>query len=76
MNWGERIMDKSPNKGCIELREALAAYLASRRGMPVSPSQIIIGSGAECLYSIIVRVLGAEAVYALESPSYEAIRLV
>ena len=76
VNWGERIMDKSPNKGCIELREALAAYLASRRGMPVSPSQIIIGSGAEYLYSIIVRVLGAEAVYALESPSYEAIRLV
>ena len=74
--WGEKIMEKSPNKGCIELREALAAYLVSQRGMPVSPSQIIIGSGAEYLYSMIVRILGTDFPYALESPSYEAIRLV
>ena len=75
-NWGEKIMEKSPNKGCIELREALATYLASQRGMPVSPAQIIIGSGAEYLYSIIVRMLGTDQIYALENPSYEAIRLV
>ena len=73
---GERIMQKSPNKGCIELREALAAYLASQRGMPVSPAQIIIGSGAEYLYSIIVHMLGNDQIYALENPSYETIRLV
>lgn len=74
--WGERIMEKSPNQGCPELREALAFYLASRRGMPVSPAQVVIGSGAEYLYSIIVRILGAGRPYALENPSYEAIRLV
>lgn len=74
--WGEKVMEKSPNKGRTELREALAAYLAGRRGMPVSPAQIVIGSGAEYLYSIIVRMLGTDRAYALESPSYEAIRLV
>ena len=74
--YGEKIMEKSPNKGCVELREALAAYLAAQRGMPVSPAQIVIGSGAEYLYSIIVRMLGTDQVYALESPSYETIRLV
>ena len=73
---GRRVMEKSPNKGCPEFREALASYLASRRGMPVSPAQIIIGSGAEYLYTMIVRILGTSRVYALESPSYEAIRLV
>ena len=74
--WGERVMEKSPNKGCTELREALAAYLASRRGMPVSASQIVIGSGAEYLYSMVVHMLGTDRPYALESPSYEPIRLV
>ena len=74
--YGERIMEKSPNKGCPELREALASYLAAQRGMAVSPAQIVIGSGAEYLYSMIVRILGTGRVYALESPSYEAIRLV
>lgn len=73
---GDQVMKKSPNKGCVPLREALASYLAARRGMPVSPTQIVIGSGAEYLYSIIVRVLGRDQVYALEDPSYETIRLV
>ena len=75
-NSGQKVMEKSPNKGCIEFREALAVYLASQRNMPVSPSQIIIGSGAEYLYSIIVRILGTDHPYALESPSYDAIHLV
>ena len=74
--WGERIMEKSPNKGCPELREALAAYLTAQRGMPVSAPQIVIGSGAEYLYSIIVRMLGTDRIYGLENPSYETIRLV
>ena len=73
---GERIMEKSPNSGCPELREALAGYLAAHRGMAVSPAQIMIGSGAEYLYSMIVRILGRDQIYALESPSYDAIRRV
>ncbi len=74
--WGEKVMEKSPNKGRVELREALADYLASRRGMSVSPSQIVIGSGAEYLYSMAVHILGTETPYALEDPSYDAIRQV
>ncbi len=73
---GERLMEKSPNTGCAELREALAAYLAAHRGMRVSPSQIVIGSGAEYLYSMIVHIIGTERPYGLENPSYQAIRLV
>ena len=74
--WGEKVLEKSPNKGCMELREALAAYLAAQRNMAVSPAQVVIGSGAEYLYSMIVRMLGTDRPYALESPSYEAIRLI
>ncbi len=74
--YGERLMEKSPNSGCAELREALADYLGARRGMAVSPSRIIIGSGAEYLYGLIVHLLGTEREYALEKPGYEAIRRV
>lgn len=75
-NYGEKILDPSPNKGCVELREVLASYLARSRHMEVSPEAILIGSGAEYLYGLNVQVLGRNRVYALENPSYEKIRKV
>lgn len=74
--YGEKILDPSPRKGCLELREAIASYLARSRNMAVSPSQILIGSGAEYLYGLNVQVLGRDCIYALENPSYEKIRKV
>ncbi len=74
--YGSRLMEKSPNAGCTELREALAEYLAARRGMTVSPSRIIIGSGAEYLYGMIAHLLGPDRKFGLEDPGYEMIRRV
>ena len=74
--YGESILVKSPNNGCTELRKAIAAYLARCRGINVAPSQLVIGSGAEYLYGLIVQLLGRERVFALENPSYEKIRRV
>ena len=56
--YDRRILVKSPNAGCPELREALAAYLARSRGLSVAPEQIIVGSGAEYLYGLAVQLLG------------------
>lgn len=75
-DYGESIRNKSPNNGCPQLRQAIAAYLARSRGLTVRPSQIIIGSGAEYLYSLIVQLLGRDRVFALENPSYDKIRKV
>ena len=75
-DYGERILVKSPNNGCGELRRAISAYLARCRGINVSPAQIVIGSGAEYLYGLIVQLLGRERIFALENPSYEKIRRV
>jgi len=74
--YGEGILVKSPNNGCPELREALSAYLARSNNISVSPEQIIIGSGAEYLYGLIVQLLGENRIFALEDPSYEKIRQV
>ena len=73
LDYGENILVKSPNHGCIELRNAISAYLARSNGMNVEPQQIIIGSGSEYLYSLIVQLLGKNRIFALENPSYEQI---
>ncbi|MBQ9459920.1 MAG: PLP-dependent aminotransferase family protein [Oscillospiraceae bacterium] len=75
-DYGEALLVKSPNNGCAALRQAITDYLARARGIRVKPSQIIIGSGAEYLYGLIVQLLGRERVYAVEDPSYEKIRRV
>ncbi len=76
LDYGDSILVKSPNHGCSELRSALCAYLARSCGITCRPEQIIIGSGAEYLYSLTVQLLGSDRVFALESPSYEKIRRV
>lgn len=76
LDYGERILIKSPNHGCAELRSAIRAYLARSHGISVRAEQIIIGSGAEYLYSLLAQLFRAERVFALEDPSYEKIRRV
>ena len=75
-DYGESLLVKSPNNGCAALRQAISDYLARSRGIRVKPSQIVIGSGAEYLYGLIVQLLGRERVYGVENPSYEKIRRV
>lgn len=75
-NYGERLLIKSPSYGCVELRNALASYLLRSRGIEVKAEQIIVGSGAEYLYSLIVQLLGRDKLFALENPSYSTIRRV
>lgn len=75
-DYEEAILDRSPNSGCLELRDALRRYLLRSRGISADTEQIIIGSGSEYLYSLIVELLGRDKVYALESPSYKKIEQV
>lgn len=76
LDYGDSILIKSPNHGCPELRSAISAYLKRSNGMNVQPEQIIIGSGAEYLYSLIVQLLGKDLVFGLENPSYSKIKQV
>ncbi len=73
---GEDILEKTPNAGSVELRSALKQYLARNKGLSVEIEQIVIGSGAEYLYRLIVELLGRDKIYAIESPSYEKIEQV
>ena len=72
----ERILMKSPNNGCAELRDAICRYLARNRNINVTTEQIVIGSGAEYLYGLCIQMLGRDRTVALENPSYRKIREV
>ena len=76
LDQGEQILQKSPNNGCMELRNAICRYLARNRSIEVSPEQIVIGSGAEYLYGICIQMLGRDKMIALENPSYPKIQAV
>lgn len=74
--YGAELFAKSPNNGAAILRHAICAYLARGRGIRVQPEQVVIGSGAEYLYSLVVQMLGRDRVFAVEDPCYEKIREV
>ena len=71
--YAEHLLARTESAGALFLRETISDYLARSRGMHVSPEQIIIGSGAQNLYQLLVLLLGREKKFACESPSYEKI---
>ena len=75
-DYADVLRERSPNAGCTELREAIKNYLIRNRGMSVEGNQIIIGSGAEYLYGLIIALLGRRRVYGIESPSYQKIEQI
>ena len=72
LDYGDAILARSPNAGCVELRQAIRAYLARSRGILVEPEQLVIGSGAEYLYGLIAQLFPGR-VFALEDPCYDKI---
>lgn len=75
-DYQDELLFKSPNLGCDILKKAIANYLRRNRGIDVHTNQIVIGSGSEYLYGLVVQILGKDRIYALENPSYDKIRKV
>lgn len=72
LEQGTRLLRPVRQGGVYELRAAISDHLYRRRGIRVSPEQIIIGAGTEDLYTQVIRLLGRELLYATENPCYEA----
>ena len=73
---GESVMQKSPNGGESCLKLAIKNYLLRNRNIEVDLEQIIIGSGAEYLYGLVISLFGKNAVFGIEKPSYRQIENV
>ena len=72
-DYGEVLLEKSPNCGVMGLRRAICRYLARNRGIQVEAEQIVIGAGAEYLYGLLIELLGRHRCFAIEAPSYQKI---
>jgi GntR family transcriptional regulator/MocR family aminotransferase len=71
----DALHDASP-RACLALRQAIASYLASWRGMKVSPEQVVVGAGAQYLYGLVIQLLGRERTWAIEDPGYPRLRSI
>lgn len=72
----KELLEPSPSAGVPELRRAIAEHLASFRGMAVDPNQLVVGSGAEYLYGLLVQLLGRDRIYCVENPGYRRLRMI
>ena len=59
-DFDRALLIKPPAFGCLELRKAISDYLYRYRGMDASPENIIIGSGSEYFYGMIVALFGRD----------------
>ena len=69
-DYEELLYRRSPSGGLPILRETIAEYLGRSRGIRANPENIVIGSGAEYLYTLIPMILGHGRIFAVERPSF------
>ena len=72
----EQLLLPLPNRGLLQLRQAIAGQLLQFRGLRVDPENILIGAGTDFLYNLLIQLLGRDKVYAVEEPGYGKIRRI
>lgn len=64
------LLSCADGRGTVQLRRAIADHLRGFRGMDVHPDQVVVGSGAQSLYGLLVQLLGRDRTFAIENPGY------
>lgn len=67
---GTALLQPVRNGGAEELCSAISDYLYRARGFYVPWERVIIGSGTEYLYNLLIQLLGREHSYGTENPGY------
>lgn len=57
-------------QGDFALRSSIADYLHHSRGVNCLPEQIIISSGTEFLFLLLIQIFDKDKVFAIENPGY------
>lgn len=57
-------------QGDAALRETIARYLHSSRGVNCRPEQVIVGAGNDYLFLLLEKILGRHVPIAMEEPTY------
>lgn len=67
---GKDILKSAPQEGISELRKAISDHLYHFRGLDTDMKEIVVGSGTEYLYNLLIQLLGNDRIYAAEDPGY------
>ena len=70
------LVGESDPLGCVALREEISRYLRQTRGLVAPPENIVVGSGAQTLYNLIVQLIGRNRTVGVEDPGYPRLRKV
>lgn len=65
---GEKLVNSTPCKGILSLREQIAAYLLNYRDIHIHPEQVLVGAGTEWVFSLLMQLLGCESALPLRIP--------
>lgn len=65
------IFARGDAQGDYSLRETIARYLHSSRGVNCTPDQIVMGAGTDYLFLLLEKILGRHVPIAMEEPTYE-----
>lgn len=65
-----RLFSQGNAQGEASLRETIAKYLHSSRGVNCHPDQIIVGAGNDYLLMLLEKILGQKRTIAMENPTY------
>lgn len=60
-------------QGSLELRESIAYILNRIKNIKVAPENIIVSSGMEYLYQIILELIPGDSIFAIENPGYDVV---
>lgn len=64
------LTQESPSMGLPRLQKALAQHVRAFRGLEVNPEQILVASGAQSIYSLLIQLIGRNTPMAIENPGY------
>ena len=70
--YNENIFERTSSYGYYKLRNTIKEYLYETKGINVNPTNIIIGSGIEYLFTILIDIIDKNN-YAIENPGYDKI---
>ena len=73
LDYKQELLSPLPYNGALCLRKAICDYLYEYRGIAVKEDNIIIGAGAEYLYSTVIKALNCKGKIAVEDPTYHKI---
>ena len=65
-----QLFSKGDVQGDLGLRETIAKYLHSSRGVNCHPDQIIVGAGNDYLLMLLEKIFGEKVSIAMENPTY------